>query len=416
MNERIEVDVDHTAPAFNTNELAEWNALRARGPVVWNTRHGGFWMVTGFEEAAIVSREGEVFAHRYEPGATDGIDYIGTLGIPRPAGLPGIGLNESDGARHLEMRRALGPFFSPQAVSALVPFIEHTAQWFLDQRIADGAMDVVADYTGPIPALVTLKLMGLPLRNWKRYSSLFHLTTAYAPGSREYEHGLGQASAIVEEVLASAERLRREPRGDLTSFIANMRVEGKLLDHDELVKLIWNFLGGGVDTTTSSTSWTLHYLATRPALRGSLIAQPGLWDTAAEEFIRFFSVAQTLSRTVTRDTVLGGQPLRRGDWLLLSYVGANHDAREFDRADEVLPMRSPNRHLAFGSGPHRCIGAALARTASRIMLERFLARIPDYTLESPVPDEYLGQPTVTGLKTLPIRFAPGAPAGVARPY
>ena len=132
--------------------------------------------------------------------------------------------------------------------------------------------------------------------------------------------------------------------------------------------MLWNLIGGGLDTTTSLTSLALHHLDAHPDQRRRLVDHPELLGTATEEFLRFFSVNETLTRTVTRDTDLGGQRLRRGDHLMLSWLSANRDAAVFDRPDEVVLDREVNPHLAFGVGPHRCIGLHMARTMFQVLL------------------------------------------------
>jgi cytochrome P450 len=111
---------------------------------------------------------------------------------------------------------------------------------------------------------------------------------------------------------------------------------------------------------------------------------------------------------VTRDVELNGQRLRKNDRVVISWLSANHDEREFDRPDEVILDRTPNRHLAFGLGPHRCIGSHLARLMSEVMVKAVLDRIPDYQVDVDGVHQYLGNPSMTGLGTLPVTFTPGA--------
>ena len=122
-----------------------------------------------------------------------------------------------------------------------------------------------------------------------------------------------------------------------------------------------------------------------------------------------------LSRTVSRDTVLCGQKLRRNDQMLISWIAANHDENEFERPGEVVLDRAPNRHVAFGLGPHRCIGAPLARVMFEVMVKAVLDRLPDYRVDLSGVHKYAGNPTMTGLGKLPVTFTPGVSLGTARP-
>jgi cytochrome P450 len=133
---------------------------------------------------------------------------------------------------------------------------------------------------------------------------------------------------------------------NLTSFLLQFEFEGKRLDDAQLLNILWNLIAGGVDTTTSQTALTLRHLGTHPELRQQLIDQPELHRTATDEFLRYFSVNQQLTRTVTRDVAVGGQNLRRNDRVVISWLAANHDEREFERADEIVLDRAPDRTVA----------------------------------------------------------------------
>jgi cytochrome P450 len=408
------VDIDHHSDEYSRNEQ-EINAdLRTRCPVAWNEKYGGFWFVTGYDAVTASARDGEVFAHKYEPNAADGVDYQGEMGVPRPEGQPPLGVGEVDGPYHLALRRALTPFFSSGAIQKMRPFMEQSVHWFLDQKIADGHMDLVLDYASPVPAILTMRLMGLPYDNWQLYANLFH-SVMDAPSVDAYNNAIAQVPAMIEGLLKFTAARRADPGDDLTSFLVQYDFDGKSLDDNQLIDILWNLIGGGVDTTTSLTSLSLRHLGTHPDLRQRLIDQPELYRTASDEFLRYFSVNKQLSRTVSRDTEFGGQRLRRNDRVLISWYAANHDEREFDQPGEVQLDRAPNRHVAFGLGPHRCIGAPLARVMFDVMVKAVLDRIPDYEVDLSGVQEYAGNPTMTGLGRLPVRFTPGASLGTTQP-
>ena len=165
-------------------------------------------------------------------------------------------------------------------------------------------------------------------------------------------------------------------------------------------------MAGGVDTTTSLASWALHHLGTDPQARDRLLADRSLLATAVEEYLRHVSPNETLTRTATRDVDLGGRQVRRGDVVLISWVSANHDVTAFDRPDDVVLDRAPNKHLAFGAGRHRCIGAHLARMEAEVLLGAVLDRIPDYEVDlagfRPAP----GNVIMTSVVSLPVTFSP----------
>ena len=405
------VDFDHHSDAFNLNQQTVNAELRQRCPVAWNTNYDGFWYLSSYDAVSQTARDDATFSHKYEPNAEDGVDYQGEMGVPRPEGQPALGIGEVDGDYHLALRHALAPFFSPGAVEKLKPFMEEKAQEFLDQHIENGEMDLVLDYASPVPAILTMKLMGLPHDNWHLYAHLFHSVMAVPQDSPEYAEAIAKVPAMMEEVLEFAAARRADKKQDLTSFLIQFEFDGKKLDDAQLLNILWNLIAGGVDTTTSQTALTLRHLGTHPDLRQQLRDHPELYRTATDEFLRYFSVNRTLSRTVTRDVELNGQHLRKNDKLIISWLSANHDEHEFDKPDEVILDRTPNRHLAFGLGPHRCIGSHLARLMSEVMVKAVLDRIPDYQVDVQNVHQYLGNPSMTGLGKLPVTFTPRTKRG-----
>jgi cytochrome P450 len=403
------VDFDHHSREFHENRHAEWAALRSC-PVAFNPRYGGFWVVSGYDEVAAVSRDGETFSSRYVRDAGDGIDYVGITGIPRAKTMPTAGIAEVEGPVHQALRKALNPFLVPQAVARMEPLMDSVATWFLDQRIESGELDLVLDFTNPVPAILTMELIGLPLDNWKHYADLFHATIAYRPGNPEFDRAVGNIPAMLQELRDEGVARRAAPRDDLLTGLVEVEVDvdgGRRLSDDEVSAALWNLVGGGLDTTTSLTSLSLYHLAEHPDDRRRLIEDPSLIDTACEEFLRYFSVNETLTRTVTRDVELGGQQLHRGDHLMLSWLSANRDERAFERPDDVVIDRDPNRHLAFGVGLHRCIGLHMARTMFKVLLRHVLTRLPDYRVDREQTRFYEGNPELNGVVRMPATFTPG---------
>jgi cytochrome P450 len=296
--------------------------------------------------------------------------------------------------------------------------MEATATWFLDQHIERGSIDLVLDLTNPVPAVLTMELIGLPHDGWQRYAELFHGTVAYRRGSPEYQRSVANLPPMMDELRDVLAARRQHPTGDLlTALVAAELDDGRRLTDDELVAVLWNLIGGGLDTTTSLTALTLYHLDEHPDLRTRLAEEPDLLGTATEEFLRYFSVNETLTRTVTRDAELGGQRLGRGDHLMLSWLSANRDERAFDRPDDVVLDRAPNPHLAFGLGAHRCVGMHMARTMFQVLAREVLDRIPDYRVDRAATQFYDGNPELNGAVRMPATFTPGERTGPGeRPF
>jgi cytochrome P450 len=416
-DDRPEVDFDQFSPEFSQNRHGEWAKMRARCPVAHNPNYGGFWVVSGYDEVVAVSRDGTTFSSKYEENSPDGIEYIGIMGVPRMEGVPSAKIAEVEGAEHQALRRLLNPFMLPGAMAEYRSFAEQCATWLLDQKIAEGTMDMVDDFTNPVPALLTMKMVGLPCESWPYYGEVFHAMNAYEPDSEGYNQALAKMGDMIGELLGVAEARRTEPRQDILSKLVALELEdGRRLNEEELVGVLWNLIGGGLDTTTSMTTLSLYHLDAHHDLRRRLIDEPELMPSATEEFLRFTSVNETLSRTVTQDVELGGQKLSRGDFLIVSWLSANFDEKVFERPDEVILDRTPNPHMAFGVGSHRCIGMHIARALFEVMMHEVLTRIPDYVVDRDATEFYKGNPELTGVVTMPVTFTPGTPVGVARPF
>jgi cytochrome P450 len=405
------VEFDHHDRDFHQRRHDEWAALRAC-PVAFNPRYGGYWVVSGYDEVATVARDGDTFTSRHTPEPLDGIRYLGIAGIPRPGHLPTVGIAEAEPGMHQDLRRAINPFLVPAAVQAMEPKMAATAAWFLDQRVESGSMDLVLDLLNPVPAIFTMELIGLPADGWEHYAELFHSTIAYRPGNPAYDAAVARAPEMLASLKAHAADRRSSPRDDLLTALVGLG-----LDDVQLGAVLWNLIGGGLDTTTSLSALTLLHLDANPEQRRHLVEDPALLSTATEEFLRFFSVNESLTRTVTRDAEVGGQAMQRGDHLMLSWLSANRDAGAFERPDDVVLDRAPNPHLAFGLGPHRCIGMHLARTMFRVLAREVLTRIPDYVVDREATELYDGNPELNGVVRLPITFTPGLRVGPAeRPF
>src|ERR1700741_198179 len=209
-------DSDHHSDEFNLNELSINADLRQKCPVAWNQNYGGFWFLSSYDAVSQTARDDDTFSHKYEPAAPNGVDYQGEMGVPRPEGQPALGIGEIDGPYHLALRHALAPFFSPGAVQKMRPYMEEQTHEFLDRRITDGRMDLVLDYASPVPAILTMKLMGLPSDNWHLYANLFHSVMAVPQESDDYVNAIAEVPAMMQGVLDYAATRRAKPEDDLT--------------------------------------------------------------------------------------------------------------------------------------------------------------------------------------------------------
>jgi cytochrome P450 len=197
---------------------------------------------------------------------------------------------------------------------------------------------------------------------------------------------------------------RRDVDGDdLLTFLLHADVEGEPVDDMVILGMAILTMIAGIDTTWSAIGSSIWHLATHDDDRRRLVAEPELMDTAVEEFLRAYAPV-TMARAVTSDIEFNGCPMRQGDKLLLNFPAANRDPSVFDRADEVLLDRRENRHVAFGSGIHRCAGSNLARMELRVAIEEWLHRVPVFHLADDAAVTWAGG-QVRGPRRLDVVFA-----------
>jgi cytochrome P450 len=181
------------------------------------------------------------------------------------------------------------------------------------------------------------------------------------------------------------------------------------LSQEQFLAMMAELLTAGLDTTANSTALILNLLSERRDLRQALIEEPTLIPSAIEEFLRYLTPLPILSRTTTRTIEIDTVEIQEGDKVQLNWLSANHDPAEFPDPEEIQLDRSPNRHFAFGTGPHRCLGSHLARIELKVVLEEVLQRLPDYEINGAGVVRYAG--ITRGIAALPATFSPGPRIG-----
>jgi cytochrome P450 len=262
----------------------------------------------------------------------------------------------------------------------------------------------------PLPARTMLRVIGMDEQNWLWYVERIHTIIHGMTGNVDatITAGFEIAGRIAEHMAG-----RRES-GDFSGQLGALltaEVNGEPMSDMDVISYVFLLLFGGLDTTTAALANALVALDRDRASRTTLIQHPEKMATAVEEFLRFESPVQALGRTLSRDIEMGGQRMRAGERALLVWASANRDPAAFPDPDRVDFDRTPNRHLAFGVGLHRCLGSNLGRAMFHIMLERLLARMPDYQVtEDPTPHRYSDAGIVYALHHLPAAFDPAVAA------
>ena len=302
-----------------------------------------------------------------------------------------------DPPSHTRWRQLLGPFFAPGAVDRLEPKIRQRFDEIMDELVERGRCDYVADVALRFPNTIFMEMMGLPLSDAAQFQ--VWETAILHSGPRDQEAALaamGEVYGYFTELIAER---RRSPREDIVSVASTWRIDGEPVTEQDLLALCLLLFMAGLDTVAMQLSYSMYHLASRPEDRRRVVEDPALFEPAIEEFLRYYAFV-TPGRKAVQDLEIAGCPVKAGQMLWLPLVSANRDPREFPDADKVIIDRKDNRHLAFGAGPHRCLGSHLARRELMIGLTEWHRRIPDYRLD---PDaevrEHGGQ---IGLDNLPL--------------
>jgi len=256
-----------------------------------------------------------------------------------------------------------------------------------------------------LPASVTIDFLGLDHNDLRLFADPFHKATWAPAGSSEWQEAVDGFAKIPQVLMRTIEARRHEPRDDYVSQLVSMRIDGRLLSDDELIKVLVQLLAGGIDSTAALLSCVFVYLDEHPEARQPLIDDAQLLQRATEEFVRYFTPIQAIARSATEDVEVAGERIARREPVLLSMASMNRDQAVFDCPDEVRLDRCPNRHVGFGLGIHRCLGSNLARAMFQTTLVQVLRRVSDVRVSGAVP--YGVRSTINGWNTIPASFTPG---------
>jgi cytochrome P450 len=305
-----QLEFDHHSADCTADPIAYYESYRERCPVGRTPAHGGYVYTTRYADVARIARDDSTFSSSRAAAGGDGTAIV----IPRGPGLEQFPI-ELDPPEATGYRELINPLLSPAAVDRLRPMIARQTARIVDDFIEQGSADFVRDLTNPLPAAVTLDWLGFPEEDWARLAGPIHDIFA-APANSERARRGAQGLAYMDQRIREIIRLRRtEPAEDAVSALAAARrADGTPFDENELVSVIGLLIAGGVDTTTSLTGSVLVHLSRHPEQRRQLIESPDLLDTATEEFLRAFAPSQSMARTVTKDTEVGGCPVRSPGW------------------------------------------------------------------------------------------------------
>jgi cytochrome P450 len=386
-------------PEVAADPVPFYEALRTQCPVATFEGFGrGTYIVSRYEDVRWALKHPEIFSS----------DIVAVdIGQDRPL-IP----LQIDPPEHAKYRRVIDPTLGPHEVAPLEGEVRALVNELIDRFIDRGAVDAHAEFTVPLPCTVFLQLCGLPMEDLGQF--LTWKDNIIRPGTMDPEEAArirratGAAMyAYFEEALTERER---HPGTDLLSRFFTSEVDGRRMSKEEMLDICYLFILGGLDTVTSTLDCSLAYLAANPSHRDALAADLSLVPAAVEELLRYHTPVMQILRVVKEPVELRGVRMEPGDTVMLMLGAADTDPEEFgEGASEFDLHRDVNRHLAFGGGPHRCLGSHLARFELRIALEEWHRRIPEYS----VPDgaELVYSPGIREIAELPLEFRAAVPAG-----
>lgn len=391
-------DAELLALAENLNfEDPNWNdrfydvlkTLRTECPLARSEHNGGFLTISRFEDIAPVLQDWR----RFSSGG------LSVLGSPeRPRLLP----TESDPPLHDEIRRLLNPFFLIKRFQDIEPAMRIEADALIDSFIAAGRCDAAADFASPFPTRVFFRhVINTPLEELPRVAAAVELVMR-GKTSDELAQGFGDLMMWCIETLAR--RREEPPKDDLIDALTGGHIFNRPLTPEEQVWTLLPVTLGGLDTSASVIAFGIQTLATDPGLQQQLQDKPELLPAAIEEFFRMGSPAPTV-RTLLEDAEVAGTTCPAGSRLNVAIYSANRDDQQFPDPDRVDLTRDErgNRHIAFGLGPHRCLGSNLARLSLRVAFEALLARVTDIRLDDGQRPVYQTS-QMRSVASLPITF------------
>ena len=367
--------------------MKTYDELRAKFPWFRNEFGPGFWTVVNYEGILQIMQNPEVFSNS-----------VVTALDPEP---PYKWIPEMlDGSEHKQWRNQLGPLFAPKATERLEGTIRERAVGLIDSFAKHGSCDFMAEFAQRFPTTIFLELMGLPVHELDQFMAwehdILHLDQGSESGQQKQLAAMMAAVGRFSEVIAER---RDQPQDDIISKALHYEIDGEPVTDADLLSFCLLMFMAGLDTVSVTLGWIFLHLARNDRDRQHIIAEPGVINSAVEEFLRAYAIVIP-ARKVMKDIDIQGCPMKAGDMVNIPLIAATRDEKACPDADTIDITRSPNRHIGFGAGPHRCLGSHLARLELRIALQEWHRRIPNYRVADGADlQESGGQ---LGLNSLPL--------------
>lgn len=362
------------SPEVLAEPYSLYRQLREYDPVHWDP-YMHAWVVTSYPEVITVLMN-------YSANRTPAPAYLDRLGLSFMKPFSEMMLRQMmfmDAADHTRLRSICSAAFTPRKVEELRRTIESIADELLDKVADQGQMDMIADFANPLPAIVTGRLLGVPVEDHAQLHR-WVLDLAEVLGNFQHDpHRVAEILRSLEDVTAyiaaQMEEQRLRPRGGLIHSLMTAEVDGSRLSDEEVIANTIITLIGGHETTTNLIASGFMALLRNPDSLEQLRRHPGMAASAVEELLRYESPVQHTARIAPADMELGGRRIGAGSRVVAVLAAANRDPNRFPEPDRLDLVRSNNRHVAFGWAAHFCFGASLARMEGQLAFNTLLRRL-----------------------------------------
>jgi linalool 8-monooxygenase len=384
---------------------AVFSQLRAERPVYWNAESDttGFWVISRYQDVIRVIQDPKTFSAAIQRGGMRIFNKLDVNGAP-----PKPSLLSLDPPTHTQLRRALMPLFSTQRINRMESTIRDRIATLIDRIAPLGKAEFVSAIAAPLTLGTLIELLNVPVNDSE---DLYRWSNALI-GEDDDDYTSSNREKCVAEVDAYAARLfgeRVQAHGqDLISLLARATINGIPMDLDTFSSNLAMFIVAGNETTRHAITAGMFALSRFPTQRAKLLADATLMESAVNEIIRWATPAMHIRRTAVTDVEIGGQTIKKGDKVVVWYISANRDEKKWTKAHQFDVSRfltkSATPHLAFGSGPHLCLGRRLAELQLKIALEQLLRRLPD--IEVTDAPRRLRSNFIAGIKEMHVAFTP----------
>jgi cytochrome P450 len=369
----VSPDFDPLAPETLTSPHDLYKDMRQRCPVAHSDRWNGFWTLTKYEDVASVLADSKTFITSVQ-NVVPKVAYTGRR--------PPLHLDPPD---HTPYRNALNPLFRPTLMTEWEPRVRKYARELLAPLIARGHGDICEEFSYRLPIFVLAEFFNVPVNEANQIREVgakFNRALQNADDETVKQQSL-LLYDFARSIVARRKAEPMDPMRDPTSALLATRVNGEPLPDEMIVGTIRQLLVVGIIAPTVVIGSIVVHLAEHIDLQNQLRANPKLIPAALEELLRLYSPYRGFARTATRDVEIRGRKINKGEPIALLFTSANRDEEVFPNADQ-FDIDRPNKHMAFGRGPHQCAGAPLARVELRIALEEILAQTKGFAVAGPI--------------------------------